>query len=276
MLDSKYPYIYTKEMNLKNIKLNNKNSSLVICAVKDIEANYCENPCSAVNKNSVETAFRTNTLNEFNVIINIDNCEFGTLAKVNSYSSTKSSLWSLGYYAGETSLSNSYRPFIKININNCDYLQLGNSGRIIEYNVKDSNIYLISNGGTSCSYGYYNISNSNFIYKYDSTPASGNRCFIARYGNYTLNNVHFELLGEYDLDDIYSLEAPFTTLTEGGNWLLIGDNLYNLTFWNGFVTQDNENETLSNILTATTCSVRICTALVTLLKVPMPIWSNKI
>ena len=181
--NSAYPYIHKGHISLKNMTVETNNLAYnLLNPYRDLPQCYMENLGTAINESN--EYYLLEKMPHKNCIINIDNCAFGNKLKLNrSYNSANSSffLGNTAEHAGET-FKDTYRCVCKLIVNNCNYLQLGNLGRIIEYHINNSDIYFIRSGTTNINACVYFIKNSTFHYKYpegQTTLDNTNKLFHA-------------------------------------------------------------------------------------------------
>lgn len=230
-----YLQIMSNEIILKNMESTNENNYFNLIYGSDIQNLYTIKKGNSLNKFTNDSIKNPN---EYNMHINIDNCYFGTKNKINlNYNGARNSLWSAGVIETENfDFNNTHRPVIKLCIKNCDYLQLGNSGRAITYILKNCSIYLMRNGSKNSNHAYYILDKCLINYFYNETPSNNNSCFNIKYNMFYLTNCSFFIKSNYTLNDIFEYESPFNTFRYVNNWLYCQDVWKNSTYLN--ITDD--------------------------------------
>lgn len=247
-----YPYLVSKNVNLKNMTIDNKSARSYILMAKTFLRNYMEDTGSALNLSGMSDLYINDGNRKYNMFVSVDNCEFGTETKVNTeYSTSRNSFFdgSNINIPGED-VSNTHRPVVLFKINNCNYLQLGSASAIVTWEVNNSNIYLLRAGFSNQLFTTFNCKNCTIHYRYSETPSSNNACVWLGGKLSSFDSCKFVMDSNYSLSDISSVEAPFKNLVEdtSKHWLSISGKWIKCSFWSGIETEIVNDEHLQKFI----------------------------
>ena len=196
---SRYPYILASQIQLKNIQSLNNRAGMLFYGL-DFFRLWMEDLGSMPGSQNRMGRLLDST---YNCIIDIDNCIFGddnkiaTLDTANTHQNSfyMALLWP-GTYSND-GFVNTHHPIVKMNIKNCDKLQIDSYYRPIDWEIENSSIYHITNlhksSDSPIRYSYYAtfvLKNCKICYGYDSNYIT-NRHFYILGNNYSLDNCMF-------------------------------------------------------------------------------------
>lgn len=194
---NRYPYILASNIKLKDIKSLNNKSGLLFYGV-DFFRLWIE-----------ETGTMTSSLdhmqnisnNIYNCQIDIDNCIFGDNNKIDNIDTEtthQNSFYGEYVWPGSYgSLTNTHHPIVKMNIKNCDKIQIDSYYRPIDWTIENCNIYHITNlhkeSELTKRYSYYStfiLKSCKIYYGYDNDYSTSKHFYIAG-NNYNIDNCLF-------------------------------------------------------------------------------------
>jgi hypothetical protein len=180
-----YPIVYPKHITLINVKTNNY--FIPTNNIVDFQNCYFGDLGSAEVVGVRSRGFDKN----YNYYLKIDNCNISTLAQVNSYANTNNSVFRKGGIQGIDGTP-SHHGVGRVEIDNCDYVELGNSGRMITYYLNNCSVYSTSSGYTY-NYGCFVMDNCKLHMHYNGNSTSARFTF----GTYSTKITN----SEYIIDD---------------------------------------------------------------------------
>ena len=180
-----YPIVYPKHITLINVKTNNY--FIPTNNVVDFQNCYFGDLGSAEVVGVRSRGFDKN----YNYYLKIDNCNISTLALVNSYANTNNSVFRKGGVQGIAGTP-SHHGVGRVEIDNCDYVELGNSGRMVTYYLNNCSVYMTSSGYTY-NYGCFVMDNCKLHMHYNGNSTNARFTF----GTYSTKITN----SEYIIDD---------------------------------------------------------------------------
>lgn len=207
-----YPYIYPSSIVLKNIKMSDDGKFIPVDYYTDFNNCYFEEPGTATITGNPYTQSLPQI---YNYHMLIDNCDISReldVSNASNYHNYNNSIFGNKAAQG-VDIVNNHRGVGHIEINNCEYLQLGNSGRAATYFVKNSSIYLTASGYTR-NYGRFIIDNCILHCRYNGNTS--NICFGMNTYAYTISNSKY-VIDDSNIATIGDTEAIFKPWSVSGN-----------------------------------------------------------